>query len=124
MSVISICGICLLGTVGALVLREIRREYVPPLVVAVGVIVMLACLPRLSDALGIAERLASYIDGEYAGILLRALGVAYLTSTAAELCKSSGEAAIAPYIETFGKLEIVALSLPVFSELFSLVLLT
>jgi stage III sporulation protein AD len=53
-------------------------------------------------------------------ILLRALGITYLTSISADICRSSGEASVAGYIESAGRVELLLLAVPLFSELFEL----
>jgi stage III sporulation protein AD len=52
------------------------------------------------------------LDGDSWRILLKALGVAFLTETAASVCRDSGEAGLATWVETAGKLEILLLSFP------------
>ena len=61
------------------------------------------------------------LDEGYARILLKALAVCYITQLAADCCRDAGESAIASKIELAGKAAIVAVSLPVFTELAELV---
>lgn len=123
MSVFSLCGICVTGAVAVLVLRELRREYVPYLVLAVGVTVLVSVLPRVGETVTFAHEIAAYADGEYVSVLLRALGISYLTAAAADLCRCSGDGNIASYVEAVGRVELIALSLPLLRELLSLALL-
>jgi stage III sporulation protein AD len=51
-------------------------------------------------------------DGETWSILLKALGIAFLTETAASVCRDSGEGGMAGWVELAGKLEILLLSFP------------
>lgn len=55
------------------------------------------------------------IDSEYFEILLKALGIAYLTSLAEEYCRQCGEGAIAAQADLIGRLGIISVSLPLFS---------
>jgi stage III sporulation protein AD len=52
------------------------------------------------------------LEGESWGLLLKALGLAFLTETAASVCRDSGETGLATWVETAGKLEILLLSFP------------
>jgi stage III sporulation protein AD len=52
------------------------------------------------------------LEGEGWPILLKALGVAFLTETAASVCRDSGETGLATWVEIAGKLEILLLSFP------------
>lgn len=57
----------------------------------------------------------------YLSVLIKASGIALLTGTASDLCRSSGEEAIASKVELLGKCELLFLSLPLLQELFQLV---
>ena len=61
------------------------------------------------------------IDSEYFEILLKALGIAYLTSLAEEYCRQCGEGAIAAQADLIGRLGIISVSLPLFSAAADLV---
>ena len=45
-------------------------------------------------------------------ILLRSLGLAFATELCAGICRDSGETALAAWVETAGRLEILVLALP------------
>ncbi len=108
-------GIALVGLAALLILRAYKPEWAAFLrmavtVVALGLTVSLAgtvmaYVTDLTDAAGAP-------DGEPRTLLLKALGVAFLTETAASVCRDSGEAGLASWVETAGRLEILLVSLP------------
>lgn len=53
----------------------------------------------------------------YAKTLIKALGVAFACEAGADVCRELGEAGIASKIELAGKIEILALSLPIAKDL-------
>lgn len=53
----------------------------------------------------------------YAKTLIKALGVAFACEAGADVCRELGEAGIASKIELAGRIEILALSLPVAADL-------
>ena len=57
---------------------------------------------------------------EYLPYLLKSMGISLLSSTAADLCRDSGESAVATKLELLGKCEIIVLSIPLLKELLSL----
>ena len=61
------------------------------------------------------------VDGEYFEILLKALGITYLTSTAEEYCRQCGENAIASQVDLIGRLGIITVSLPLFRAVSDLI---
>ena len=57
------------------------------------------------------------ISGEYGVILLKTLGVCFLTQLSADSCRDAGEGALAAKVELAGKLFIVILALPLFQQI-------
>ena len=107
----------ILAVVVLLVLRQAKPEWGIPVrlaatLTAMGVILSLAgqvitTLSDLSVSLG-----TTALDGESWTLVLRALGLAFLTEVTASVCRDSGEGTLAGWVETAGKLEILLLSFP------------
>ena len=123
MSVYTVVGLCLITSVAVLLVGGMKRELVPTVIMGLGVTVFLLSMPWLSETVGFIRTLTEYADNTVASTVLRALGIAYLTSTAAELCKSCGEQSVVTYVETAGKLSILALAVPLFKELLNIAVL-
>ena len=110
-------GVALVGLVALLMLRQYKPEWavfirMAVTVVSMGIILAMAA-SVLSYVTALTEGLGgSAVEGEAWSILLKALGIAFLTETAASLCRDSGETALAGWVETAGKLEILLLSFP------------
>lgn len=112
---VKIGGIALTGLSALLILRSYKPEWAVFLRMAVTVV-------SLGLAVSLAGTVMVYVtdltaatgalDGETWPILLKALGLAFLTETAASVCRDSGEAGLATWVETAGKLEILLLSFP------------
>ncbi|NLW74253.1 MAG: hypothetical protein GX057_05075 [Clostridiales bacterium] len=108
-----ICGVALLFTMAAVVVRQLRSEFTLPVRLA-------GSLVLLGIVVGIGVPLFEYLGrlisvsalSEYAAILIKALGIAVLTHITAEVCRDCGESSAASYVELAGKLEILLLSLP------------
>ncbi len=108
-------GIALTGLAALLILRAYKPEWAAFLrmavtVVSLGLIVSLAgtVLAYITDLTAATGAL----EGDTWLLLLKALGIAFLTETAASVCRDSGEAGLAAWVETAGKLEILLLSFP------------
>ncbi len=112
---VKIGGIALTGLSALLILRAYKPEWAVLLRMAVTVV-------SLGLVISLAGTVMTYVsdltaatgapDGESWMILLKALGLAFLTETAASICRDSGEAGLATWVETAGKLEILLLSFP------------
>ena len=57
------------------------------------------------------------LEHEYIAILLKMVGIAYLTQLAVSLCGDAGQGAIASQIGFAGKVSMLIVSLPVISSL-------
>ena len=57
---------------------------------------------------------------EYLSLALKALSVAYITQVTSEVCRDCEENTLANGIDTFGKIEILVLSLPLIEEIINI----
>lgn len=108
-------GIALTGLSALLILRSYKPEWAVFLRMAVTVVSLGLVISMAATAVGYVTDLTAAtgaLDGEAWTILLKALGLAFLTETAASVCRDSGEAGLATWVETAGKLEILLLSFP------------
>ena len=108
-------GIALTGLSALLILRSYKPEWAVFLRMAVTVVSLGLVLSLAGTVMSYVAELTSAtgaLVGESWGILLKALGLAFLTETAASVCRDSGEAGLATWVETAGKLEILLLSFP------------
>ena len=108
-------GVATIGLTALLILRAYKPEWAPFLRMAVTVVALGLTVGLVSAVLTYITDLATATgtsEGEGWSLLLKALGVAFLTETAASVCRDSGEAGLATWVETAGKLEILLLSFP------------
>ena len=102
-------------------LRRYQSEVSFPSSVCITVFLMGVSLSVIVPLIDYVNSIAEQYTYSYLPILLKASGIALLTGTASDLCRSSGEEAIASKVELLGKCELLALSLPLLQELFELV---
>ena len=108
-------GLALVGLVALLVLRQYKPEWAVFIRMAVTVVSMGIILTMAGTVIAYVTELTEgtgALDGATWSLMLRALGIAFLTETAASICRDSGEASLAGWVETAGKLEILLLSFP------------
>ena len=118
MSIEALCGTALLCCAASMILKGIKKEYALYVGAAGGVIL-------LSAAFGAVKPISEFISeiteksaySSYYTILIKAMGVSFITHSAAEVCRDCGESATGSKVETVGKLCILLLSLPVIKKL-------
>ena len=97
------------------VVRGQSREIAPLASSAAAVILMGAllkyALPLVEEIKTISSSFSG--TGEYAALILKALGVALTAGTCADVCRDCGENAVAAKIDSAGRIGILLLALPV-----------
>ena len=115
MEVVKIVMLGMTGVVLALFLKETKPEYSLYLSLAVGICIFTFMAQKLSYLLDSVLKIQEYVpvDTKYLTILLKMIGAAYIGQFSASICKDAGYQAIGCQIEMFGKLMILALSMPI-----------
>ena len=122
-SCFSVGAFCLVGALIAVILKQYCSEHSMAVTIAVCVGVMTFFVLLFDDAIdeirdifemaGIAE---SYIS-----IIFKTLAICCITHITAELCRDSGEGAIASAAELWGRGAVLVLGLPVFKSFLQLI---
>jgi stage III sporulation protein AD len=119
---IKIIGIGMVGTFLSAVLKKYRPEAALAVALAASIAIFAFAAGLFGTVVEIMESLCatSGIDIAYFAIILKIIGIAYLTQLASEVSKDAGEGAIASKIELGGKLCIIAMSAPILLSLVEL----
>lgn len=115
-------GVCVLGVTGALIaicIKNIKPEYSSLLSIAICILIIISIVGKLESIVQYLQIISKYLnlDSKYILILLKMIGITYLSEFAADICKDTGHVAIATQIQVFGKITIIAVSMPVFTNL-------
>ena len=118
---IKICGVAILATFCAVILKSFRGEYAALVRVAgVTVIFGVSVLGVRSLFSDISEIVYQESVEPYVTLLLKSLGIGIVTRICSEVCRDSGEGTIGSYVEIGGKVEIVLLTLPMIKKIIDL----
>lgn len=123
MNMTGIIGFALIAAVLALLLRQHRAEFAVIVTVLAGAGILLMTVSALLPTLELMRRLGeeAKLDGQHVGILLKALGICYLSQLAADACRDAGETALAGKVELAGRAAMVVLALPLFTQVLDIV---
>lgn len=114
---IKFMGVGLVGMMSAVLLRQYKPEYAPLISLAAGGIIVVGLISRLQPVFsqldGALQKAG--IASEHILILIKSLGICYVTQLAADSCRDAGESAIASKMELVGKIAVLAMSLPYFT---------
>ena len=119
MDVISVGVMGLVAALLAVQLKSFRAEYAAYVAVGAGVVIAFYTIGRLGIVTEMFRRFLAEtpVDAVYVGALLKMIGITYTAQFCAGLCRDAGYGAMAGQIETFGKLSILAVGLPVVTAL-------
>lgn len=115
MEVIKIGMMGLAGVLLATMLKKEKNEYGILVSLVACVAIFTFVISKMRMVLAFVERLESMlsIDSSYIALILKMIGIAYVAGFAMDVCKDAGYAAIGSQIETFAKISILVVSLPV-----------
>lgn len=115
MDIMTITGLGIITVVLAIQLKSIKPEYGIYLSVAGVLLIFFYSIGKLTGILEFLDKIRSYIQVNemYVGILLKIIGITYIAEFAGNVCKDAGYSAIGNQIEIFGKLMVLAVSMPI-----------
>jgi stage III sporulation protein AD len=120
------CGVSLIGCVCLSVVARLAPSFA--FVLRVGALLALfgIVLYLLGESVGALWGLGSaLLEGSIAydtvGLMLKALGMALISKLCADVCRDTGESALASGVESVGKIAIFALAVPTFVKILELV---
>ena len=106
-------ALALLALTATVVVRQWKPEWVAFVRIAAALVFLGLAMTMVSTVMSFVGDLGGdAMPEELWGILLKTLGIAFLTEVAAGICRDGGEGSLATWVEMAGKLEILILSLP------------
>lgn len=123
MEIVKIIGVAFLTTITAVLLKQTKPELSFAVTVVGVIVILLFIFDALENTLAIFSQL-SKITGVNNGllkILLKIVGVGYVTEFGAGILQDFGSTATADKVILAGKITIVLLALPVMESLLSLI---
>ena len=119
-----ILGIGFAGALSALSVKEYKPDLALCIGCATAVTIFLALLSQIGYVIDLVSLLASHlaVDTEYIGIILRIIGISYLTRFGSALCHDAGQQAISQKIELAGRVMIVVTSIPILTAVLNLLI--
>ena len=114
----SVLTIGILGIAGALLaveLKGLKGEYGTYLVAAVGLVIFFYGITKLKTVIETIRQVQSYIrlNRMYLEVLLKMIGITYIAEFSSGICKDAGYGSLGSQIEIFGKLSVLAVSMPI-----------
>ena len=115
MTVITVAAFGIVSVLLAVQFKGLKGEYAVYLAAAAGLAMVSYGLLKLETILEAARQIQEYIkiNPVYLTVLIKMIGIAYVAEVASGICRDAGFSSIGVQIEVFGKLSILAVSMPV-----------
>lgn len=122
--VIKIICIGLISLIIIIIIKQYKPEFAIYISIVAGVLILFLIMDKLEGIINLLKTISSKsgINNQFLELLLKITGIAFLTEFAINLCKDSGENAIASKIEIGSKVIIVSMSIPIISSLLEVIL--
>lgn len=116
--------IAILGVVVALLalpFKVIKGEYSLYIGLAGCIMIFLFVVGKLEQVIQLMEEISDIlpIEGEYMKLLIKMVGITYITEFSQDICRDAGFGAVANQIGIAGKITLLVLGLPVIRSLLS-----
>lgn len=118
MDIFKVIGIGLIGGFLSIAVKQYRREFSVLIGAATSIAVLWGIADMLREVIDAFWSLTeqSGIEAKYFVIVIKVVGVAYITQFAAEILRDGGENASALKVELAGKIFILGLTLPILTS--------
>ncbi|MBS5956363.1 MAG: stage III sporulation protein AD [Clostridiales bacterium] len=115
MTVVTIAVTGIIAVIMAVSLKGLKVEYGIYVVMAAGLLIFFYGMGKLTSILDTMKEIQNYIkiNNIYLSTLIKMIGITYIAEFAAGICKDAGYGAIGTQIEIFGKLSVLAVSMPI-----------
>ena len=123
MGIFKVIAAAIIGVLLANILKNAKSELTIMITGGVSILILFYIISGLSGIIDELKILQSYISisGKYISILIKVIGISYITQLAADICRDNGYSAIAGQLEIFCKITIAGLSMPIVIALFEVV---
>ena len=119
MDISKVIGIAFIAVIVISIIKQFRPEFTIYVSIIGGIIILCLIFDELIPIISMLQNLSDKmgVSSKFFIILLKITGIAYLTEFGANVCKDSGDTAIATKVELAGKILIIGLSIPILTTL-------
>lgn len=123
MSTLTVCAAGIVASILAIILKKNNAEYSLILTISASSIIVIYIAGTLVEAIdGIKGIFAmSDMSISYVTLLLKCVGICFITEFTCDTCKDAGQAALSNIVLFSGRIFVLVSALPLFTELLNLV---
>ena len=118
MNILSVCVFALTACFAGVILKNFSHPTAPFIAITAVIGILILCVASLTPILEFINTINGIEEfGELYSIMLKGLGIAILSETAADICRDCNEISLASKVETAAKISMLILSLPLLNSI-------
>lgn len=119
MDIFKVIGIGIVGAIMTLMLKTIKSDLSVLATLATGIVIVIITLTYLGDVIVAFNQIVDKtgLNGKLFSLLLKIVGIGYLTEYSAGMCEDMGSGSIGKKIQFAGKICIFLMALPIVTAL-------
>lgn len=121
MSILKVGALAVAGVLLAVQFKNGKTEYSTYISVVLGILIFGGILGYLEILIHAFDKLEEDLDYAYVAILLKMIGITYVSELVSAICKDAGYQSVALQIEIFARLGIMVLCIPILMTLLEVV---
>ncbi len=123
MTIVSIAVLGLAAMMLAVQLKGVKGEYSVYLAAGAGLVIFFYGISKLETVIETVKQVQAYIkiNHVYINALMKMIGITYIAEFSSGICKDAGYGSLGNQIEIFGKLSILAVSMPILLALMEMI---
>lgn len=119
MSIYGLIGLSIVSCIVVIVVKQYKPEFALITTIVAGSVILFMLLGRFTSVFNELKLISESagIKSEYMEVMLKGLGICYLTQFSSDICNDFGQSSLASKIELCGKITLAVLSIPLLKSL-------
>ena len=123
MNILSVVAFCVVSALIGFVVKQFKPEFSTVVSILVVCAVVGVLFSSIKTVFEFIEKIVaiSSVSNEYIKILIKSAGICYISHLGSSICKELEQNAISKQVELIGKISIILVAIPAFTELLKIV---
>ena len=123
MEIVQIAALAIISVCLILAVKNQKPEITMLLSIASGITILTMCIPKIEEIINGVDEITrmSGINADSIALLLKVVGIVYITEFAYSACKDAGEEAIAAKVQIAGKIIILGIAMPLMLDILKII---
>lgn len=124
MDIIKILAIALITCIATIIVKQVKPDFANLVTLAGGIVVLLMLVDYINQVFDVLKLLVdkTNLSPGLFSIVLKIIGIGYLTEFTANICNDSGSSSLANKVLFAGKIVILVMSLPILINIIEIIM--